>query len=54
MYLKDNLQVHKSGVIMVRQKEGYFQGFMILVPEQILFGLTFMFHAKLQHPKKPN
>ena len=52
MYLKDNLQVHKSGVIMVRQKQGYFQGFAISVPEQILFGLAFMFHAKLQHPKR--
>ena len=52
MYLKDNLQVHKSGVIMVRQKQGYYNGFTISVPEQILFGLAFMFHAKLQHPKK--
>ena len=52
MFLKDNLKVNKSDVIMVRQKNGFFQGYTISVPEKVFFGLAFMLHSKLSHPKK--
>ena len=52
MYLKDNLKVHSSGVIMVRQKLGHFQGFVISVPPSIFPGIAFFFHNKLQHPRR--
>ena len=44
MYLKDNLIVHSSGVIMIRSKQGHFNGFSISVPPNIFPGI-----AELQH-----
>ena len=52
LYMKNNLKLHKSGVVMVRTKTGHFDGFSISVPETLFKGLCFMFHARLGHPKK--
>ena len=52
LYLKNNLKIHSSGVVMVRSKEGYYSGFSISVPEHIFHGLSFMLHARLGHPKR--
>ena len=52
LFKRDNLKIHKSGVIMVRSKHGFFDGFAISVPETLFHGLCFCFHHKLQHPKK--
>ena len=52
LYTRDNLKVHKSGVIMVRCRDGYFDGYAISVPEPLFHGLAFQMHHRLQHPKK--
>ena len=52
LYMKNNLKLHKSGVVMVRSKSGHFDGFSISVPEALFKGLCYMFHARLGHPKK--
>ena len=37
---------------MVRTKEGHFDGFSISVPVNLMPGVVFAFHNRLQHPKK--
>ena len=37
---------------MVRAKEGRFGGFAISVPQNLIAGVIFSFHNKLNHPKK--
>ena len=52
LYTRNNLKIHKSGVIMVRCRDGYFDGYAISVPEPLFHGLAFQMHHRLQHPKK--
>ena len=52
LFKRNNLMVHKSGVIMIRSKEGFYNGFSISVPEPLFYGLCFSFHHKLNHPRK--
>ena len=52
LFKRNNLRVHKSGVIMVRSKEGHYDGFSISVPEPLFYGLCFSFHHRLHHPRK--
>ena len=52
LFTKDNLIIHKSGVIMVRAKDGHYDGFAISVPENLFAGLAFSFHNRLHHPSK--
>ena len=52
LYMKNNLKLHKSGVVMVRTKSGHFDGFSISVPENLFKVLCYVFHARLGHPKK--
>ena len=52
LYTRQNLKVHKSGVIMVRSPQGHFDGFAISVPEHLFHGIAFQFHHRLSHPKK--
>lgn len=52
LFTRDNLIIHKSGVVMVRAKHGHFDGFAISVPENLFPGLAFSFHNRLNHPSK--
>ena len=47
LFLKNNLIIHESGVIMVRTKEGNFGGFSISVPTNLMPGVAFAFHNDL-------
>ena len=52
MFLRNDLILHKSGVVMTRTKGGHFGGYSISVPESLIHGMTFMLHARLGHPKR--
>ena len=52
LYLRENLKVHESGVIMIRTPEGHYGGFSISVPHHLHHAVAFAFHQKLLHPKR--
>ena len=52
LYLRDNLKVHTSGVVMVRTTGGFYDGFSISVPQSFQHAVTFAFHSKLNRAKK--
>ena len=52
LFLRDSLKIHSSGVVMVRSKTGHYDGFAISVPSELFMGIAFMFHKRLNHPKR--
>ena len=52
LYLRENLRIHESGVIMIRTPEGFYGGFAISVPQHLHHAVAFSFHQKLQHPRR--
>ena len=51
LFVKNQMKIHK-GVLMVRTKNGFWDGHSISVPEHIFPGLCFSFHHRLHHPSK--
>ena len=52
LFQKDNVVVHKSGVIMVRTVNGKYDGYAISVPQSLHHAIAYSFHQRLDHPKK--
>ena len=52
LFQKKMLKVDGSGVILVRSKDGHFNGFSISVPTSVFPGLCFAFHNRHAHPTK--
>ena len=52
LFLKNNVKVHSSGVIMVRSATGHYSGFAISVPQSLYHAIAYSFHQRLDHPRK--
>ena len=52
MYMKGDVKITSSGLVVVRARQGFMDGFVISVPTRIFPGLVFAFHHKASHPKK--
>ena len=51
-YQAGEVTIRPDGLVLVRVKEGYFSGKAISVPHQLLAGIAFSIHVKLDHPSK--
>ena len=51
-FTKKNLKIDPSGVIMIKQKQGHYDGYSISVPTSIFPGLVYAYHNKCSHPTK--
>ena len=52
LYRSGDLKVDDDGLIMTRAKDGYFSGWVISIPSQLLPGIANAIHIKLGHPSK--
>ena len=52
LFMRGNLKVDSQGLILVRQKDGFKEGYVISVPSSIFPGLCFAYHHKQSHPTK--
>ena len=52
MFQKKALKLDTSGVIMVRTKDGHYDGYAISVPTSVFPGLCYAFHNRHAHPTK--
>ena len=52
LFTKKQLKIDVSGVIMIKSKDRYFDGYSISVPSNVFPGLIFAFHNKASHPTK--
>ena len=51
-YQSGDVHIQPDGLILVKVKDGYFNGFAISVPRGLLSGIAFSIHIKLGHPSK--
>ena len=52
LYQAGDLTIKKDGLVMVKARDGHFDGWVISVPPALMSGLTFTLHIKLGHPSK--
>ena len=52
LFMKGNLKIDSSGLILVRAQHGFKEGFVISVPQTIFPGLCFAHHNRTSHPSK--
>ena len=52
LYRSGDLKVDKDGLVMAKAKDGYFAGWVISVPSQLMPGIANAIHIKLGHPSK--
>ena len=52
LFMRGNLKVDSQGLILIRQKDGFKEGYVISVPSSIFPGLCFAYHHKQSHPTK--
>ena len=51
-YKSGDLKVRKDGLVMIKSKDGYFDGYVVSVPHKMFPGIAFSLHVKLGHPSK--
>ena len=51
-FTKKSLKNDPSGVIMIKQKHGHYDGYSISVPTSIFPGFVYAYHNKCSHPTK--
>ena len=52
LYRVGDINIRRDGLVMVKAKEGHFEGFVISVPHKLMAGIAFSLHIKLGHPSK--
>ena len=52
LYRAGDLTIRRDGLVMIRSRDGHFEGYVISVPTKIMAGIAFSIHIKLGHPSK--
>ena len=52
LYTKNELKIDRDGLVMVKNPNGHFDGWVISVPHLLLPGLASALHIKLEHPSR--
>ena len=52
LYQSGDLLIRADGLIMIKARDGYFNGYVVSVPHNMFPGIAFSLHVKLGHPSK--
>ena len=52
LYQSGDLLIRPDGLVMIKARDGYFNGYVVSVPHNMFPGIAFSLHVKLGHPSK--